>query len=42
MLFCVPARIARSGRRTILHLPEGFRHTRVFQATIDAVYALPP
>ncbi len=42
LLFNVPARIARSGRRTILHLPQGFRHTRVFQATIDAVYALPP
>ena len=42
LLFNVPARIARSGRRTILHLPQGFRHARVFQATIDAVYALPP
>jgi Transposase DDE domain group 1 len=42
ILFCVPARIIRTARRTILHLPEGFRHADVFQTTIDAVYALPP
>jgi hypothetical protein len=42
LLFTVPARIARSGRRTILHLPEGFRHAWIFQATLDAVHALPP
>jgi Transposase DDE domain group 1 len=42
ILFNVPARIVRSGRRTILRLPEGFRHAPVFQATLDAVYALPP
>jgi hypothetical protein len=42
ILFCVPARIIRTGRRTILRLPEGFRHAQVFQATLDAVYALPP
>ena len=42
ILFNVPARIVRSARRTILRLPEGFRHTDVFQATLDAVYALPP
>jgi DDE family transposase len=42
ILFNVPARIVRSGRRTILRLPEGFRHAAVFQATLDAVYALPP
>jgi hypothetical protein len=38
----VPARIARTGRRTILHLPEGFRHACTFEATLEAVYALPP
>jgi hypothetical protein len=38
----VPARIIHSGRYTILKLPEGFRHAWVFQATLDAVYALPP
>ncbi|HEV8322208.1 MAG TPA: IS1380 family transposase [Myxococcota bacterium] len=42
ILFCVPARIVRTARRTILRLPEGFRHAEVFQATLDAVYALPP
>ena len=42
ILFNIPARIIRSARRTILRLPEGFRHADVFQATLDAVYALPP
>src|SRR6266540_5543994 len=42
ILFNVPARIVRSARRTILRLPDGFRHADVFQATLDAVYALPP
>ena len=42
ILFNVPARIVRSARRTILRLPEGFRHADVFQATLDAIYALPP
>jgi hypothetical protein len=42
ILFNIPARIIRTGRRTILRLPDGFRHANVFQATLDAVYALPP
>jgi hypothetical protein len=42
ILFNIPARIIRTGRRTILRLPEGFRHADVFQATLDAVHALPP
>jgi hypothetical protein len=42
ILFRVPARIVRTARRTILRLPEGFRHADIFQATLDAVYALPP
>ena len=42
ILFNIPARIIRSARRTILRLPEGFRHADIFQATLDAVYALPP
>jgi hypothetical protein len=42
MLFNIPTRIIRTARRTILRLPEGFRHADVFQATLDAVYALPP
>jgi hypothetical protein len=42
ILFCVPARIVRTARRTILRLPQGFRHADTFRATLDAVYALPP
>jgi len=42
ILFNVPARIVRTARRTILRLPEGFRHADTFKATLDAVYALPP
>lgn len=42
ILFNIPARIVRSGRRTILRLPQGFRHADTFTATLDAVYALPP
>jgi hypothetical protein len=40
ILFCVPARITRTARRTIVHLPDGFRHLHVFQATYQAAYAL--
>jgi hypothetical protein len=42
ILFNIPARIIRTARRTILRLPAGFRHADAFQATLDAVYALPP
>lgn len=42
ILFNVPARIVRHGRRTIMRLPAGFRHAATFQATLQAVYALPP
>lgn len=42
LLFNVPARIVRSGRRVILRLPDGFRHADTFADTLDAVYALPP
>ncbi|MER3410863.1 MAG: hypothetical protein C4306_12525, partial [Thermoleophilia bacterium] len=42
LLFCVPARIIHTGRRVILRLPQGFRHADLFQATLDAAYALPP
>lgn len=42
LLFNIPARIIRTGRRTILRLPAGFRHADTFTATLDAVYALPP
>ena len=40
ILFCVPARITRTARRTIVHLPDGFRHLHAFQATYQAAYAL--
>lgn len=42
LLFCVPARIVQSGRRLILRLPAGYRHAETFNATLAAVYALPP
>ena len=42
LLFNVPARIIRTGRRIILRLPAGYPHADVFQATLDAVYALAP
>jgi len=42
LLFNVPARIIRTGRRIILRLPDGYPHADTFQATLDAVYALPP
>jgi hypothetical protein len=42
ILFNIPARIVRTARRTILRLPQGFRHADTFRATLDAVYALPP
>jgi DDE family transposase len=40
ILFCVPARITRTARQTILHLPAGFRDLHAFQATYDAACAL--
>jgi hypothetical protein len=42
ILFCVPARITRSARQTIVHLADSFRHLHVFQATYQAAYALGP
>jgi hypothetical protein len=42
LLFCIPARIVRTGRRLILRLPAGFRHADTFTDTLEAVYALPP
>ena len=42
LLFNVPARIIRTGRRIILRLPAGYPHADTFQATLDAVYALAP
>jgi hypothetical protein len=42
LLFGVPARVIRTGRRTILRLPAGFRHAEAFVATYRAAWALPP
>jgi len=42
LLFNIPARIIRTGRRVILRLPAGYRHADTFQQTLDALYALPP
>ncbi|MCA1700697.1 MAG: IS1380 family transposase [Actinobacteria bacterium] len=40
ILFCVPARITRSARQTILHLPAGFRDLHIFEVTYTAASAL--
>lgn len=40
ILFCVPAKITRSARQTILHLPAGFRDLNIFQATYTAATEL--
>ncbi|MGC9222239.1 MAG: IS1380 family transposase [Solirubrobacteraceae bacterium] len=40
ILFCVPARVTRSARQTIVRLPTGFRDLHVFQATYTAAHAL--
>lgn len=40
LLFCVPGRIVRSARQTIMRLPDGFPHFEVFNATYHAALAL--
>jgi DDE family transposase len=42
LLFTIPARIVRTGRRLILRPPAGFRHRHILQAMLDAIYALGP
>jgi hypothetical protein len=42
LLFDIPARIVRTGRRLILRPPAGFRHSDVLKATLDAIYKLGP
>jgi hypothetical protein len=42
LIFNIPARIVRTGRRLILRPPAGYQHRHVFQATLDAIYALGP
>jgi Transposase DDE domain group 1 len=41
MLFCVPARIIRTARQTIMRLPDGFPHFETFNTTYHAALALP-
>jgi hypothetical protein len=41
-LLCVPARITRHARQTILRFAAGYRHLDAFEATWAAAYALPP
>jgi DDE family transposase len=42
LLFTIPARIVRTGRRVILRPSAGFRHRHTLQGTLDAIYALGP
>jgi hypothetical protein len=41
LFFCVPARIVRTARQTIMRLPQGFPHFDLFNATYHAALALP-
>jgi len=41
LLFCVPARIVRTARQTIMRLPEEFPHFDIFTRTYQAALALP-
>lgn len=41
LLFCVPARIVRTARQTIMRLPDGFPHLEIFNTTYHAALALP-
>jgi hypothetical protein len=41
ILFCVPGRIVRTARRSIVRLPDGFPHFELFNATYHAALALP-
>ena len=41
ILFCVPGRIVRTARRTIVRLPKSFPHFELFNATYEAAFDLP-
>jgi Transposase DDE domain group 1 len=41
-LLCIPARITRHARQTILRFAAGYRHLDALEATWAAAYALPP
>lgn len=38
----VPGRVVRTGRRTIMRLPAGYRHLTTLASTYNAILALPP
>jgi hypothetical protein len=42
LMFNIPARIVRTGRRLILRPPAGYQHRATLQATLDTIYALGP
>ena len=42
LMFTIPARIVRTGRRLILRLPAGYQHRHILKATLHAIYALGP
>jgi hypothetical protein len=42
LIFCIPARIVRTGRRLILRPPAGYPHRHILTATLNAIYALGP
>jgi len=42
LIFNIPARIVRTGRRLILRPPAGYRHLDTLRATLTAIYALGP
>lgn len=42
LMFTIPARIVRTGRRLILRPPAGYQHRDIIKATLDAIYALGP
>jgi hypothetical protein len=42
LLFCIPARIVRTGRRLILRPAAGYPHRDILTATLHAIYALGP
>ena len=42
LIFNIPARLVRTGRRLILRPPAGYQHSDILKATLDAIYALGP
>jgi hypothetical protein len=42
LMFTIPARIVRTGRRVILRPPAGYHHRHILKATLAAIYALGP